>query len=472
MNVASLLIIFIVLVVDNNAMVYGATPAGCRRRVSVTIDVSASVTTDTVNRQGRSVGPLQLKRALRGALQTYLFRDRQSCVAVYTFGTTARRILDFTSVNSAEGRNALLNAIDTLQFETVHPHYYTNWEAGLQAVLDADSRSVYVYLVTDGFPTTRTTGCIAQPCDSDLQMNMDAAKRVSKQLQLEGTNVVAVGIGSDNDISDAALSDLSGPCSPTHGCYKNWNYFHLESYARLEASLGESFAQRLALTDEVTLSSSPLADEKKKESTTTAKQATPAPQSLSSRTEPKEKRVAANRGKVAKLFKASPALPPLPPPPVSLKGWVPRQQPILAPKRLPPPQPLPVASTVAPLPPFPDTLLDAKKKTPEAVPVSLPFVGEKKQQNVALPTTTPSTEVHANSWVNAIIAGCLLGLAVLLVFIAAFCCARRTPLSEYSDYVQQKPSANPNVEASIGIAMTTPPTTIPKLLPTSVIQRR
>jgi hypothetical protein len=225
----------------------------CRRRVSLSIDVSASV-----------VAPQELKTSIKGALVDYLFRDAQSCLAIYAFGTAARRIVDFTGVATPADQRVLLDAVDGLVFETQHPNYYTNWEAGLRIIL-AD-RPSWVYLVTDGFPTTRID-CPDQPCDGEMAKNMRAAVEASRELLAAGVGVVGVGVGSG--VSDEALMAISGPCVTT-GCVKNWNYFHIESFTRLETPLGESFGQRLALRPQAAVDEVPITAEPSTTTTTTA----------------------------------------------------------------------------------------------------------------------------------------------------------------------------------------------------------
>ena len=234
-------------------VVVAAAASPCKRYISLSIDVSASVSVQNVtnDEEERAIpNSDQLKDAIKGALSDYLFRDKQSCLAVYTFGTAAQRVTGFVSVATVDGQNRLLGVIDGLTFETSHPRFYTNWEAGLEIVASTEAaepvtapHSSWVYLVTDGFPTTRSTGCAVadQPCDG-LDVNLRAAVEASKRLISAGTGVVGVGVG--DGVDDNALASISGPCQT---CAKGWNYFHIHSFKNLEEPLGQSFGQRLAL---------------------------------------------------------------------------------------------------------------------------------------------------------------------------------------------------------------------------------
>ncbi len=246
MGLLRLLLVLTVLVAVAGAV--------CRRRVSIAIDVSASLSVDSATGKSKP-GPAEIKAALKSTMQSYLFKDRQSCVAVYRFATNATLLMDFAEVALEATRSALIAAVDGLVFETAYPGYYTNWEAGLQAIAERTTvKSNSVYLVTDGDPTTRVTGCDlsnGQPCldvsgDVARRENLEAARRVSAAIQATGAWVVAVGMGPM--VSDEALAAVSGPCvSPSNprSCIKGWNYFHANTVSRLGVPLGRSIEDRL-----------------------------------------------------------------------------------------------------------------------------------------------------------------------------------------------------------------------------------
>jgi len=219
----------------------------CRRHVVVNVDVSGSV----VAEDKRGVHPTQLKASLKAALRDYLFRDLRACLSLWSFATTSKMVIGYTAVSSEQGRNALLSAVDGLEFETAHPLYYTNWEGAMYPFSDDGVRHPdFLYLVTDGLPTTRTWECpmTAQPCDG-LHANLIHAASMSRILQARGTTVVAIGIG--REVTDEALSSVSGPC-PEDGCVRNWNYYHIGKHSRLMQPLSESFGQRLNLLSQNT----------------------------------------------------------------------------------------------------------------------------------------------------------------------------------------------------------------------------
>lgn len=221
-----------------------STDSQCRRRISVAIDVSGSISIDPSTGHQRP-GPAEIKAALKETMEKYLFRDPRSCVAIYRFATNASLVYDFAPISAPATRPTLLAAIDELEFEMSHPGYYTNWEAGLKKVLDNGVHSDWVYLVTDGAPTTRLSGCSnnqEQPCPGAANLNIEAATTVAHQLLARGTGVVAVGMG--NAVTDDQLKAISMPCSEKFGCIRGWNYFHVTSIGRLSAPLGRSFTDR------------------------------------------------------------------------------------------------------------------------------------------------------------------------------------------------------------------------------------
>ena len=245
-----LLLLCAVGVVSGVAAGGPGTDQPCLSYISVLVDVSGSVSVDPATGHPRP-GPEDLRKALKSMMKAYLFRDRNACVAIYRFATNATLVYDFARVGLQKTKNELLAAVDDLQFEMVYPWYYTNWEAGLRMVEDRQGasgrKSDWVYLITDGAPTTRDTDCPVehpgdQPCPGEVRRNADAARAVSLRLQRAGTGVVAVGMGPD--ISDGMLSAMSGPC-PSTGCLRGWNYFHVTTIARVAAPLGRSIKDRL-----------------------------------------------------------------------------------------------------------------------------------------------------------------------------------------------------------------------------------
>ena len=228
--------------------------ASCRKHISVVVDVSASVSTGSPTDDLIGPNPEEMKESLKEAMQNYLFKDHSACVALYRFASSAELVLDFMSTATMANRQAMLTAVDNLQFETAAPNYYTNWEAGLQIVLDREAiqHSRYLYLVTDGAPTARLTDCEpgSYPCD-DSQRNIDAAAAVSDALQHGGVTVTAVGVGQG--VTDAQLRAVSGPCNAL-GCTKGWNYFHVDTFRSLREPLSRSFEDRIVreLTEEGT----------------------------------------------------------------------------------------------------------------------------------------------------------------------------------------------------------------------------
>lgn len=212
--------------------------AGCNRRIAVAVDVSGSISVDPVTGKQRP-GPAEIRVALKKTMEQYLFRDAGACVGIYRFATNASLVFDFAPVALADTRQRLLAAVDTLPFEMSYPAYFTNWEAAVLTVL-ADRRNPptnWLYLVTDSSPTYSSDGEDHGPVD----LHVRAAVRVSKLLQKAGTGVVGVGMGPE--VKDAHLAAISGPCGSL-GCFKGWNYFHVDSISRANIPLGQSIQDR------------------------------------------------------------------------------------------------------------------------------------------------------------------------------------------------------------------------------------
>jgi hypothetical protein len=240
------------LVLISILLVASADATACRRYIGLSIDVSASISAkNSTAPTEEDAGPIRMKHAIKGALRDYLFRDKQACLTIYTFATEATRVSGYLGVATLEEQQTVLDTIDGLVFETAYPRYYTNWEAGINVVSAFPSvpQQSWLYVITDGVPTTRVTGCATeQPCDG-LALNMQNAITASQRIVTEGTGIVGVGVGSG--VSDEALSAISGPCAAS-GCIRNWNFFHIDAFSRLDALLGQSFGQRLALASDST----------------------------------------------------------------------------------------------------------------------------------------------------------------------------------------------------------------------------
>lgn len=402
-----ILLLLLLLLCIATSQMHGETV--CKRKITIAVDVSGSVAKSVTDeaRETRALSPDQFKAALKNALKMYLFRDMHSCLAVFTFATNAQLLMDYTPVGSAAGRDSLLKAIDDLKFETAHPEYYTNWEAAFKTVLDhapvgtAEGnarRSAWLYLVTDGLPTTRTTGCAYpddEPCDG-VTANLDAAVIASKSLQQSGTGVVGVGLG--HSVTDEALIAISGPCDAVLGCRKNWNYFHSLAYEDVERSLGDSFGQHLELA---------------------------APSQSTTTTHPPSKDLPAATTTSRNI-----------PPPSQTSS----------------PMSHPQSSTTRPSKPAHTTPIQVKagsssssssssttttKATTTQATTTSPQI-QKKHTTWATVTPEPDdlgpTEVHNNTWVFAVVIGCICGAALIILIIVVCVCARHEPKSVYGPY--------------------------------------
>ena len=213
-----------------------STGAACNKRIAVAVDVSGSISVDPVTGKQRP-GPTEIRAALKRTMEQYLFRDAGACVAIYRFATNASLVSDFAPVAEVATRQRLLAAVETLPFEMSYPGYFTNWEAAIQTVLDGRLGANWLYLVTDSSPTYSSDGQDHSP----VERHVGAAVRVSKLLQKSGTGVVGVGMGPD--VRDAHLAAISGPCGGL-GCFKGWNYFHVDSMSRADIPLGQSIHDR------------------------------------------------------------------------------------------------------------------------------------------------------------------------------------------------------------------------------------
>lgn len=388
----------------------------CKRKITIAVDVSGSVAKSVTDeaRETRALSPDQFKAALKNALKMYLFRDMHSCLAVFTFATQAQLLMDYTPVGSAAGRDSLLKAIDDLKFETAHPEYYTNWEAAFKTVLDhaplgtAEGnarRSAWLYLVTDGLPTTRTTGCVYpddEPCDG-VTANLDAAVIASKSLQQSGTGVVGVGLG--HSVTDEALIAISGPCDAVLGCRKNWNYFHSLAYEDVERSLGDSFGQHLELA-------APILSSTSSQSTTTH------------------------------------------PPSKDLPAATTTSRNIPPPSQTSSPMSHPQSSTTRSSKPAHTTLIQVKAgsssssssttTTTKATTKPTTTSPQVQKKHTTWATVTPEpddlgpTEVHNNTWVFAVVIGCICGAALIILIIVVCVCARHEPRSVYGPYANSE----------------------------------
>jgi hypothetical protein len=226
----SILFLFALLALVAAGETEVALKNSCTTKIAVAIDVSASMSLDGAFSES------QFKDVLKIAMRLYLFKDHGACVSVYAYATTWRMILGYTAVNSATSRATLLRAVDTLQFETAYPSYYTNWEAGLRApVFSSQQNQVpglpnMLFFITNGPPTTRTTACTGpQPCD-DLSQNMINAQYASQLVQSFNIKVVPMGLGTN--VTDELLAKVAGRCDVIQGCIKNKDYYHVENLRR------------------------------------------------------------------------------------------------------------------------------------------------------------------------------------------------------------------------------------------------
>jgi hypothetical protein len=202
----------------------------CEYKMSIVLDVSASIGS-----------PEHMKESIREAMESHLLKQTKACVALYTFATDAQMVLEYQDMAHPASIKRIRNAVDNLVFETVYPGYFTNWEAGLQSVLDHIDGKEWVYFITDGDPTTYI-GASVMPVD-DVDMSVTRARDISLKLQKAGGIVVPIGIGPR--VSDSYLVQLAGPCR--FWCMKGWHYYHASHYRKFHQQIALDTRQRRAL---------------------------------------------------------------------------------------------------------------------------------------------------------------------------------------------------------------------------------
>ncbi|MCK4501118.1 VWA domain-containing protein [Candidatus Babeliales bacterium] len=210
------------------------------KHVVILADASASVSAGSSG--GNTENPDTIRRALKHAFSSYFPRnDPELKVALFECATHARLVADWTHASDI---NTVFSAIDRMSFNYTYEESFTNWEACLKAVLTKSKKENgdipgYVYLITDGNPTT-FNGLEGPPPSEDVEKNVNSAIYVSEQIQKAGSTVLPIGIGPH--VSDKYLARIAGPCR--WGCRRGWNYMHIDSYSMLRRNIKISVNSR------------------------------------------------------------------------------------------------------------------------------------------------------------------------------------------------------------------------------------
>ncbi len=169
-------------------------PTTCGLNIALLIDLSGSI----------SASLPQVKAAANGFVDA--LTGTPSTIALYSFSSNARTILDPTSVSEVSGAAKAQAAINSLAAGGA-----TNWDAGLFAVASAPSPFDAVIMLTDGNPTVYGPPPGLGPGNFTRFTEVEHGVFSANAVKAEGTKVVAVGVGAGVTGSAENLQAISGP---------------------------------------------------------------------------------------------------------------------------------------------------------------------------------------------------------------------------------------------------------------------
>ncbi len=169
-------------------------PTTCGLNIALLIDVSGSIAPSLT----------QVKNAANGFVDA--LTGTPSTVAVYSFSTDARALLNSTSVSDTSGADTVKSAINSLTASGG-----TNWDAGLFEVASAPTVFDAVIMLTDGNPTQYGPPPALGPGNFTRFTEVEQGVFSANALKAEGTKVVAVGVGAGVTGSTENLEAISGP---------------------------------------------------------------------------------------------------------------------------------------------------------------------------------------------------------------------------------------------------------------------
>lgn len=168
----------------------------CGVRVALVVDLSASVLQANAT------------KALHDAAKTYVdaLLGTPSEVQLFSFGTTATVESALTPVSTQANVDALDAKIETL---TPKNTSYTNWDDALWTVTRQAGTFDLAVVVTDGNPTVYQA---SQAGKNTRFAEVEAGILSANSLKLEGTRIVALGVGDGVGSADAGvnLAAISG----------------------------------------------------------------------------------------------------------------------------------------------------------------------------------------------------------------------------------------------------------------------
>jgi hypothetical protein len=194
-------------------------PDKCGLNVALLFDVSGSIGSNIT--QLRAAGK-SFVTALTGT---------PSSVAVYTFAThapaskPANSNLPLTSVATTASANTVTSKINGLTVESGN-EAGTNWDQGLWQIASSPARYDVTLVLTDGNPTfygPQASG----PGSSTRFIEIENGMFSANAIKAKGTNVIAVGIGSNVQRSTDNLAAISGPAANKD--YFTTNFADLEN---------------------------------------------------------------------------------------------------------------------------------------------------------------------------------------------------------------------------------------------------
>ncbi len=210
----------------------------CGLNVAIVVDRSGSIGSTNMNLQ---------KDALKGLMDEFV--NTATVVSLISYSSEATELKDNVTIVTQADADSFDLAINGLVSSG-----WTNWEAGLQKVLDLSADPDLVLFLSDGRPNTVGTGAsTSRPDDYDpgtdfSQTALDRAVVKANAIKAQGSRMLGIPIGDSantvGSLGESSIIAVSGPSRyPGTGTIAPYDFVPVDDFGTLETQLVALAAQ-------------------------------------------------------------------------------------------------------------------------------------------------------------------------------------------------------------------------------------